>query len=631
VTAARAGRAAGAAALLAALEEGHRIGLAVLDPRLRALVSSPSLAAMSGAPRGSATGRAASELVPRGIGPPIEAALARAAGGEAIVSLSDLGTGEPDGRTFRAGAYRLGSDAASPLGMAVAETTDRTRMEARMLANRARLATAERLAGLGAWTWRPDREGWTWSDQLFRLAGLEPAPAAPRFGDWIRTVAPEDRGRIVEATRGARSGQPCVVVFAQLRPDGSRRILRGWAEPTVVDGRLVRLAGVVQDITESERVAGQQQAVAELGRAALVGEAVDPLLERATAAVGAALGLEHVTVLELQAERGLVIRTVHGWHDLPRGLDHVPPNSQAAHAARTGEPVLVEDWSGEERFVRSPLLLAAEICSGVSVPIRGPDAPYGVLSVHSREPYGVSQEDLAFLGAVANVLGNAVERLRLEAELSEQAAARGRLVAQAMDAEDRTRREISETLHDGPLQDVLALHQRIARLEPGSDAETASLERVRAALGRAIAGLRDVMLELHPVVLDVGGLESALGAIAAQQGLTGGFETEVRIDPEAPGTRDELLLSLGRELLINAAKHARAEHVVTTVRRDGGTIVLEVADDGDGMDAGRPAAALGEGHVGLASIRQRVEAVGGRLTIAGGPGDGTRVTIVLPG
>jgi signal transduction histidine kinase len=625
-----AARAAGAAALLAVLGDGHRLGLAVLDLRLRALVVSDSLRAMSGGPVAAAGEAGIAALVPPGTGPPIEAALQRAAGGEPIVSLSGLGTGEPDGRTFRAGAYRLGAGAAPPLGLAVAETTERTRMEARVLANRAQLATAERLAGLGAWTWWRDRGGWTWSDQLFRLAGLEPAPAAPAFGDWLRTVAPESRAAIIAATRGAYAGQPYLLLFAQLRPDGSRRILRAWAEPTVVDGRVVRMAGVVQDVTESERVAGQQQAVAELGRAALAGEAVGQLLERAATAVGAALGLEHVTVLELKAEGDLVIRTVHGFDDHTPALDHVPASSQAGYAARTGEPVVVEDWGAETRFVQSPLLKAAAICSGVSVPIRGPDAPYGVLSAHSREPYAVSVEDVAFLGAVANVLGNAVERLRLEAELSEQAAARGRLVAQAMDAEDGTRREISETLHDGPLQDVLALHQRIARLQPRSDAEAAALERVRTGLGRAIAGLRDVMLELHPVVLDVGGLESALSAIAAQQGLAGGFATEVRIAPDAPGIRDELILSLARELLINAAKHAGAGRVVTSVRRDPGAVVLEVADDGVGMEAGRPAAALGEGHVGLASIRQRVEAVDGRLAIEAGPGEGTRVTIALP-
>lgn len=629
-------RAAGAAALFAALRPGHRLGLAVLDPQLRTLAFSPSLPALRGTGGGAAGepaggGGPVTALLPAGTEEATVAALTQVRDGASTYAVrSGLGTGEEDGRTFRAGCYALGDGPGAPLGLAVSDTTERARTSARLRANRARLATAARLAGLGAWTWVPGSPRWTWSDQLFRLAGLEPADTAPRFGDWVRTLAPESRDAAVAATRQARAGEPSDLVVAQLRPDGSRRMLRARAEPTVVDGQVVRVDGVVQDVTDMQRAAGQQQAVAELGRAALGGKDVDSLLEHAATVVAATLGLEHVTVIELQPERGLVVRAVHGWSDLD-GLEGVPAGSPAAHAMRTGEPALVADWGTETRFTRSPLLAAADISSGVSTPIPGPGGSFGVLSAHSREPYAVSDEDVAFLGAVANVLGNAVERLRLEAELSEQAAARGRLVAQAMDAEDRTRREISETLHDGPLQDVLALHQDVARLQPVAEADAAPLERARAGLGSAIAGLRDVMLELHPVILDVAGLESALGAVAAQQGQLGGFVAEVRIDPDAPGPRDELILSLARELLVNTAKHAAAGRVAVSVRRDGTTLALEVADDGTGMTEDRPATALGEGHVGLASIRERVEAVGGRLTITAAPGAGTRVRALLPG
>jgi signal transduction histidine kinase/PAS domain-containing protein len=623
-------RAAGAAALLAVLRPGHRLGLAVLDPELRTLAVSPSLPAMAGAASEPAGGRPLAAVLPSGTERAIAAGLAEVRDRtSAYAALSGLASGEPDGRLYRAGCYRLGPERGSALGLALADTTEAARTDTRLRANRARLATVERLARLGVWTWLRGPDRWTWSEQLFHLAGREPSAVAPRFGDWVHTLAPESRGPVVEAARRARSGVPFDLTFAQLRPDGSRRVLRGWAEPTAVDGQVVRIDGVVQDVTGIQRAAGQHQAVAELGRAALAGEPVDALLERAAALVGATLALDHVTVVELQPDRGLVIRTTHGWQDVD-GLGGVPPSSQAAFAVRTGEPVVVEDWSAEDRFSQSPLLAAARICSGVAVPIRGPGTPFGVLSAHSTEPYAVSDEDVAFLGAVANVLGSAVERLRLEAELSEQAAARGRLVAQALDAEDRTRREISETLHDGPLQDVLALHQHVARLEPAAETDAAPLERARTGLARAIVGLRDVMLELHPVILDVGGLESALGAIAAQQAQIGGFVAEVRIDPTAHGVRDELILSLARELLINAAKHSGAGRVDVSVRRDRAGLVLEVADDGCGIAEDRPAAALGEGHVGLASIRQRVDALSGRLAIASGPDDGTRVRIELP-
>jgi two-component system, NarL family, sensor kinase len=255
-----------------------------------------------------------------------------------------------------------------------------------------------------------------------------------------------------------------------------------------------------------------------------------------------------------------------------------------------------------------------------------PAAPYGALAAHSLHPGVVGREHVAFLRAVANVLDSAVARLRAEQEIAGQAAARGRLVAQALDAEDRTRREISELLHDGPLQDLLALNHELLRL----DAPGEHLDRARAGIARAIAGLREIMVDLHPVVLEVGGLESALGAVADQQARQGDFACELSIDPAAGGLRDDLVIALARELLTNAAKHARATRVRVTVRRAADGILLEVADDGTGIPEGRLPDALREGHIGLASCVQRVEAVGGSLTLSRAPGGGTRAAVRLP-
>jgi two-component system, NarL family, sensor kinase len=219
-----------------------------------------------------------------------------------------------------------------------------------------------------------------------------------------------------------------------------------------------------------------------------------------------------------------------------------------------------------------------------------------------------------------------VARLRAEEEVAEQAAARGRLVAQALDAEDRTRREISEMLHDGPLQDLLALSQELQRLEaPGEH-----LDRARAGITRAIGALREIMVDLHPVAFEVAGLESALGAVADQQARQGAFECEITIDPAAGGVRDDLVIALARELLTNAAKHAGASCVRVRVERTADAILLEVADDGRGIPEGRLAGALREGHIGLASSIQRVEAVGGTLSLSPAPGGGTAVSVVLP-
>src|SRR6185437_10274310 len=101
--------------------------------------------------------------------------------------------------------------------------------------------------------------------------------------------------------------------------------------------------------------------------------------------------------------------------------------------------------------------------------------------------------------------------------------------------------------------------------------------------------------------------------------------------PDAGGVRGQLIVSLAPELLKIAAQHAQASHVTINLHRTPDDLVFKVADDGRGMDAGRPREALDRGHVGLASIAMRVEACGGRFQLDSSPGEGTRVRVALPG
>jgi two-component system NarL family sensor kinase len=184
---------------------------------------------------------------------------------------------------------------------------------------------------------------------------------------------------------------------------------------------------------------------------------------------------------------------------------------------------------------------------------------------------------------------------------------------------------MSESIHDGALQDILLANHALWALGdvPGADAARAMLQDV-------VARLRAVMLALHPTVLAYGGLEAALHAVAGQQAAAGGFEVDVEVAPAVAGDRDDLILSMARELLTNAARHARASHVRLTLRRDARALVLEVVDDGAGMVLGREREALAEGHIGLAISAERVAAVGGALTVEPLPGGGTRARAELP-
>jgi two-component system, NarL family, sensor kinase len=213
-----------------------------------------------------------------------------------------------------------------------------------------------------------------------------------------------------------------------------------------------------------------------------------------------------------------------------------------------------------------------------------------------------------------------LEHLRAELDTCRQ------LVAQVMEAEDAARRRIAQLIHDDALQSLLAANQELIEAAPGRAQVTRAHEVVSASIER----LREALVALHPVTLEEGGFELALGAVTRQAERQGNFEVEVEIDPDAIGDQGELLLAVARELLTNATRHSRAGHVSVRLCRVDGGVELEVTDDGRGIEPGRRERALTEGHIGLASVTQRLHSVGGELELAPGPKGGTVALARLP-
>jgi two-component system, NarL family, sensor kinase len=198
------------------------------------------------------------------------------------------------------------------------------------------------------------------------------------------------------------------------------------------------------------------------------------------------------------------------------------------------------------------------------------------------------------------------------------------LMAQSLESDERSRREIAESLHDQALQTLLAANQDLLEAAPGREGVT----RAHEIVGATIEEIREQVSALHPVTLQEGGLATALAAVARRAERQGGFKCELEVDPEATGENDVVVLAVARELLTNAAKHAGAARVEVRVSREGDTAVLEVADDGRGIQPGRRENAVREGHIGLASIAYRVDGAGGTFELE--TGSGTRAVARVP-
>jgi PAS domain S-box-containing protein len=400
------------------------------------------------------------------------------------------------------------------------------------------------------------------------------------------------------------------------------------------DGNVLGATGTATDVTDRRRSEARQAAVAELGRRALEGTDPSELTQTAVTLVFETLGVEHSSVMEFVADENLLRLTAGvGWPEgsIGRRFPTSPNASLAAYTFQNGGVGVVEDFTEDERFEHPPALELLGAMSAVCVTIEGnAERPFGVLGVASTQKRTFSLDEVNFLQSMANVLATAIDRKQSETQLDQLAATRGRLVAQTLAAEDRARRAISEVLHDHALQDLLASRQDLVEVLEDPNGDPERVVRAREGIERAVRLLRDAVFNLHPVVLEHAGLAAAIRAVADHQGRRGGFECDIEVDRQATGVHDDLILSLARELLTNAAKHAQARHVRVRVRRMDKEITLEVADDGCGMEKRRRARALSEGHVGLASSAERVEAVCGSFELDSRPGYGTVVTAKLP-
>lgn len=200
------------------------------------------------------------------------------------------------------------------------------------------------------------------------------------------------------------------------------------------------------------------------------------------------------------------------------------------------------------------------------------------------------------------------------------------------------RRRITADLHDGPLQSVIGLEMRLAAARALAERDPAAalkeLEMLADLAAAAVAELRAFQRTLKPPPVET----TDLGALAQRlaEEFAAGAGPEIRFQgPDAPVTASpDICLETAqilREALANVRKHARATRVEVAVRRLGGELEISVGDDGQGFPFDKMTLEeLDRRDVGPASIRHRVRALGGALTVESQPGQGARLIVRIP-
>jgi signal transduction histidine kinase/predicted ATPase len=301
------------------------------------------------------------------------------------------------------------------------------------------------------------------------------------------------------------------------------------------------------------------------------------------------------------------------------GSEPVVPMSVVRYVQRMGQPLVVRDATDDDRFARDPYFTELACCSLLGVPILGRGTLQALLLLENRLIRGAfAAHRLDAVMLIAGQLAVSLDNAQLYSELT---ASRARIVAAA----DESRRRLERDLHDGAqhrlVSVVLRLQEVRDAIPAGGDELAAQLDDLAAETTSALDELRELARGIHPAILSEGGLHSALKALARR--CTVPVELDVRLDRRAPEPVETAAYYLVAEAVTNAAKHAGASAVHVEVDVAGDALRVSVRDDGRG---GADVA----GGFGLVGLKDRAEALGGRLAVQTAPGAGTTVRAELP-
>jgi signal transduction histidine kinase len=336
----------------------------------------------------------------------------------------------------------------------------------------------------------------------------------------------------------------------------------------------------------------------------------------------------HARVVEvLRAMTGATDVQLLLWGDdrnewlLPNGREQAVPTSVLRYVQRTGEPLVVDDSTGDDRFARDPYFAGVEQCSLLAVPILSRGTLRALLLLENRLIRGAfSTERLDGVTLIAGQLAVSLDNAQLYAELTRS---RARIVAAA----DQARRRIERDLHDGAQQRLISLALQLREAQAAVPAQLGELD---AQIDRAVAEaraaqdeLREIARGIHPAILAEGGLGPALKTLVRRSPIP--VDLDVNVQGRLAEQVEVSAYYVVAEALTNAAKHARASTVTVTVEAETGDAVLRLAVGDDGV--GGADFARGTGLVGL---KDRVEALEGRIFLDSPRGEGTRLRVEIP-
>jgi signal transduction histidine kinase len=323
------------------------------------------------------------------------------------------------------------------------------------------------------------------------------------------------------------------------------------------------------------------------------------------------------------------------WYGVPDGVqaglihapDAPPCECQRAFLAARLKP-------GVNRVVCERLSALVPHAGHLSIPLSALEQQFGVMNLLLEPGRLLSPDDEDLLHAIGAQISEIVANAWLRIKLDEKETARQLLLEYLVRAQEEERSRLARELHDGAGQMLTSLLVRIKSLEKRVDAPEvrAGLSATLDVAAQTLEQVRDLSYRLRPASLEQFGLAVTLETLAHDMAAEAGLKLEWQSDVDDGTLSPELEVTLYRiaqEGLTNVVRHAHASHVCVELLATPSGVLLQIEDDGCGF-APHEAATPGTRHMGLISMQERAEIVGGSLLVHTAPGRGTQVRVQVP-
>lgn len=271
----------------------------------------------------------------------------------------------------------------------------------------------------------------------------------------------------------------------------------------------------------------------------------------------------------------------------------------------------------------------------ITIPLIAREQQLGVINLLCESSTVIDPDDMELLSSIGAQISEIVSNAWLHLKLVEKEAARQVLLKSLVEAQEEERRRLARELHDGAGQTLTGLLVRLKMIENKAVLPQVKndLQLMQNLVSDTIEQIRTLAHQLRPAALEEFGLPLALQALmedmSSRGGLDGTCTCQVKRD-EIPTEIEAVLYRIAQEGLTNIIRHSQAEHINLVVERTSKGMQMAIEDDGVGFDPTTLGEKKGIRHLGLISMQERAEILGGTFELYTAPTQGTLIRVTIP-